>query len=275
MTSNGPMRVKSLIGRSFLAVVDGAKYPSTCNGFFQTGTQDVYRLKTKSGHSLKLTGNHEVSVYRNGQKIYVPASELCQSDLVVINDNNKFNQWGDSSPVEKAVGLLLGLFIASGHIKDDMAYIDLPRSDKTSELIETVQESVKSLGVTLNMNTTLSNNVVSIQCEWLMELLKQYEISTDGCISHDSPVLTASSTLQRAFIYGVIKGTTCLSISSQSDTTFVLTPSLMTPTDNLEIIQKISTHLGFNTQIYPHQELQIFNRMDMIKNPHKIGRAHV
>ena len=59
-TAEGPRQVTALVGRAFVAVVNGHGYATSSNGFFPTGAKAVLRLRSAQGHPLRLTADHPV-----------------------------------------------------------------------------------------------------------------------------------------------------------------------------------------------------------------------
>ena len=60
MTAEGPRQIEELIGKKFIAIVNGEEWESSEEGFFETGVKPVYKLKTAEGFELRLTGDHLV-----------------------------------------------------------------------------------------------------------------------------------------------------------------------------------------------------------------------
>ena len=60
MTAEGPRQIEELIGKKFVAIVNGEEWESSEEGFFETGVKQVYRLKTAEGFELRLTADHPV-----------------------------------------------------------------------------------------------------------------------------------------------------------------------------------------------------------------------
>ena len=87
-TTEGPKRVKELIGKQFTALLDGKPFDSDERGFYKTGTKPVFRVKTNEGYELECTSNQEL--YRpDGTRVEV--SKLTKGDKIAIVD-----QWGAS-----------------------------------------------------------------------------------------------------------------------------------------------------------------------------------
>jgi len=60
MTAEGPRQIEELIGKKFVAIVNGEGWKSSEEGFFETGVKQVYKLKTAEGFELRLTADHLV-----------------------------------------------------------------------------------------------------------------------------------------------------------------------------------------------------------------------
>jgi len=60
MTAEGPRQIEELIGKKFVAIVNGEEWESSEEGFFETDVKPVYRLKTAEGFELGLTADHPV-----------------------------------------------------------------------------------------------------------------------------------------------------------------------------------------------------------------------
>ncbi len=106
-TSTGYRRIKDLIGRS-AEVVNGDGSHSFVDQIFPTGTKEVFELKTQSGFTLRLTGDHKVKTANRGD---VPASELTIDDEVVLRGAG----FGDEF-VPEQFGELLGAALGDGCI---------------------------------------------------------------------------------------------------------------------------------------------------------------
>ncbi|HEY6000893.1 MAG TPA: ribonucleotide reductase N-terminal alpha domain-containing protein [bacterium] len=126
-TAEGPRQVRQLIGRPFTALVNGAAFASGPQGFFATGTKPVFRLRTREGHSLRLTGDHPVrraaSVTRaRVLEEWVPAAQLEPGDRIVLHRHESLCWPGKYGEAE---GYLLGLLVGDGTLKADKAVLSV------------------------------------------------------------------------------------------------------------------------------------------------------
>lgn len=81
LTDKGLMRVSSLIGKQFNAVLEGKIYPSTKDGFFFKGNKQVIEIELNNGAKLKCTPDHKIKTTKGMKK----AVELTTEDEVCLN----------------------------------------------------------------------------------------------------------------------------------------------------------------------------------------------
>lgn len=100
-TSCGPRRVLDLLGKQHKVVVHGGFYSTTGDGFFKTGTKNVFLVKTCEGFSLKVTSDHKLSrVDSDGScSRWVRASELKVGDVLDLHDHRGLT-WGGEGTEE-------------------------------------------------------------------------------------------------------------------------------------------------------------------------------
>ena len=108
-TSEGPRQVSQLIGQPFVAIVDGKPYRTESEGFFESGTKPVHLLRTREGHSLKLTADHEVRRAGPRRDEWVAASQLKPGDAIVLNDHRAV-EWGETD-IDRDDGVAIGTAI--------------------------------------------------------------------------------------------------------------------------------------------------------------------
>lgn len=127
-TDEGPRQVRDLIGRSFVARVDGQAHASGEEGFFRTATKPVVRLQTAEGYSLRLTEDHRVRRVSRFTRYtteteWCAAGELRAGDRVLLNDHRDNAEWGGA--VNEDEGYLLGLLVGDGTLKADKAVLSV------------------------------------------------------------------------------------------------------------------------------------------------------
>lgn len=125
-TGAGPRQVADLLGRPFMARVDGADHASSKEGFFRTATKEVVRLQTVEGHALRLTADHRVRrVVRqtrwSQETEWCEAGRLVAGDQVVMNNHRENAAWPGAHGYEE--GFLLGLLVGDGTLKKDAAVL--------------------------------------------------------------------------------------------------------------------------------------------------------
>lgn len=137
-TAEGYRRIDELVGKS-AEIINGLGQPVRVDKIFKTGHKQVYELKTKSGYTLKLTGDHKVATRNRGD---VPALELRDDDLIMME---KVGFGTETLP--ESTGELIGAALGDGCIthqpKQDHLFITLSHAEEAvaqrlhSALVET------------------------------------------------------------------------------------------------------------------------------------------
>ena len=127
-TAAGPRQVSDLLGRGFMARVDGVDHATGAEGFFRTATKDVVRLQTAEGHALRLTHDHRVRrVVRQTRwstdTEWCEAGKLQAGDRVLLNNHRAGADWRGERTYEE--GFLLGLLVGDGTLKRDGAVLSV------------------------------------------------------------------------------------------------------------------------------------------------------
>ena len=126
-TSEGARRVRDLVGRALTAMLGGTAHAAE-RGFFVTGHKPVVRIRTRQGHSLRLTADHLVRAVASKTRstivrTWMPAAELEAGDLIALNDHRASPAW--SGRHTEAEGYLIGLLVGDGTLKRDAAVLSM------------------------------------------------------------------------------------------------------------------------------------------------------
>ncbi len=260
-TSGGPRQVRDLIGKPFTAIVNGAPFPTAPEGFFATGTKDVFRLRTHEGHSLRLTGDHPVrraaSVTRwSIAEEWVPAAQLAPGDRIVLHHHTDLSWQGNYGEAE---GYLLGLLVGDGTLKADKAVISAwqvrraANGDVAADGIAGVMRAATTYAETLPHRSDFAGwTEVAGRGEHRLALGEVKRVATDLGMTPGVKVVTpaleqCSSDFCRAFLRGLfdadgsVQGTTAKGVSvrlAQSDLA------------TLEAVQRMLLRLGIASTIY-------------------------
>ncbi|HET8555606.1 MAG TPA: LAGLIDADG family homing endonuclease [Rhodanobacteraceae bacterium] len=125
-TAEGPRQVSDLLGRPFMARVDGRDHASGAEGFFRTATKPVLALQTEEGYRLRLTRDHRVRRVSRLTRWSVDtewcaAGDLRPGDKVLMNDHRDHASWDGALSSEQ--GYLLGLLVGDGTLKHETAIV--------------------------------------------------------------------------------------------------------------------------------------------------------
>ena len=106
---DGWRRIDSLIGKGTEIITNlGQLGTGITTGSFETGVKPIYRLRTKSGYEIKLTGDHKVFTKNRG---FVLAAELTKDDFLCL----PAQPVGEIiEPSDKDFYRLIGIYLGDG-----------------------------------------------------------------------------------------------------------------------------------------------------------------
>lgn len=264
MTSEGPSQVSDLIGKPFLAVVDGKNYPTESQGFFATGTKTVLCIRTAAGRSLRVTPNHLIRRVIDQTRFseeyeWIPAGELKIGDRVKIHDHRDFAGWpGKHSEAE---GYLLGLLMGDGTLKADCAVLSVWDNtakqvngcDGVGRAAKGIMSHAEAAASTLRHRSDFQGfSAVKGRKEWRLKsaALRDLAFSLDlrpGAKEITPGIETTSSDFYRGFLRGFFDSDGSVQGNQTKGVSIRLT---QTNLGNLEAVQRMLARLGIDSTIY-------------------------
>jgi ribonucleoside-diphosphate reductase alpha chain len=135
-TSTGHRRIADLVGKT-VEVINGRGEKALVERVFKTGHKPVYLLRTASGYTLRLTGDHKVQTANRGD---VPACELTRDDFVELRGAG----FGDDF-VPDQFGEVLGAAVGDGCITRGEAqdHLFITLGDGERELARHLHENLE------------------------------------------------------------------------------------------------------------------------------------
>jgi ribonucleoside-diphosphate reductase alpha chain len=208
-TVEGPKQVSELVGKPFVALVNGAEHPSDRRGFFATGRKPVLRLQTSEGYRLLLTADHPVL---NAQEQWQPAGELSPGDRIMLNDHRSLASWQGTGGTE-GEGYLLGLLIGDGTLKQEDAILSVWRSAQVVNgsdrqgidgMMEAAYDAAKNLRHRADFRGWMA---VSGRQEWRLTLRAIRELAESYDMAPGNMTITPSMERASADFYrGLLRG---------------------------------------------------------------------
>jgi ribonucleoside-diphosphate reductase alpha chain len=269
LTGEGSRQVKDLIGKPFVAIVDGMGYPTGPSGFYRSGTKDVVRLAAQEGFSARLTANHRVrKVTRKSPYVietdWVEAGSLNPGDEVLMQDHRRFNGWQGRATWGE--GYLLGLLVGDGHLKEDKAVLavwdnrmsvaangDCVVSPAAKGIMDTALEIANSMKHRRDFKGWLrvtGRNEFRLSTGELKKLALSYGMAP-GAKGITLAVEEASSDFYRGFLRGLFDTDGTVGGNQQKGVSVRLSQGKM---ETLEAAQRMLLRLGIFSVIYTNRQ---------------------
>ncbi|MFN0304717.1 MAG: LAGLIDADG family homing endonuclease [Burkholderiales bacterium] len=271
MTSGGPRQVEELIGKRFMAVVDGVTYPVMSTGFFSTGCKPVFKLTTCEGHSLKLTGDHQVlrvwpATRTTRETEWIAADQLTAGDTIVLNDHRALAGWNGTHTFEE--GYLLGLLIGDGTLKADKAVLSV--WDTTAKMVANgdvvhasgirgIMEAAHSAAQTLDHRSDFAGwqALIPLRGERRMANTALRDLALSLGLEPDRKTITpaierTSSDCYRGLLRGLFDADGSIQGTLGKDVSIRLAQA---DVPLLEAVQRMLLRLGIQSTLYPNLRL--------------------
>jgi len=227
-TVEGPRQVSDLIGKKVDVIVNGKSYNMISNGFFSTGKQLIYELKTKQGYSIKLTGDHQVMQYLldkdesfkhlNGKGVYqwVPVNQLRINDKISISNHSSDQMvditipstnitisvpstnitWKGKGTFEE--GWLIGYTMQDGLVIDNKIVFRNVKPETINKYVDITNKCYEK-----SFKSTINHEEETIESETLYELCKNYNMNK---INLSNEIEKTSSEFHHGFLNGFFEG---------------------------------------------------------------------
>ncbi len=254
-TADGLQRADVLArsGQRQEVVVDGRFGVETiqpASEVFETGVKDVYRLDTKEGYSLRLTGNHQVMTARG----WVAAQHIQPGDRVhILNRSGAFGTAGT-----RDLGLVLGWLVGDGTVNQIRAVLSFFGEEKT-ELAPLFAEAVTAVVDTdrrysagrtrsypVGITEILERDEVRVQSDRLRLLAEEYGLDMEKLQVPDV-ILRGTQEAQQAFIQALFTADGTVNDGGSKGCTVRLTSVSETL---LQDVQRVLLNFGIFSRIF-------------------------
>jgi ribonucleoside-diphosphate reductase alpha chain len=268
-TAAGPRQVEELIGTPFRARVDGVDHASGPEGFFLTAHKPVVVLRTREGHSLRLTADHRVrrvtrATRWDTETQWCAAGELVAGDRVLLNDHRSNARWDGALNFDQ--GYLLGLLVGDGTLKAEAAVLSV----WAAQAVVNGDESGPRAGVRALMAEaeraarTLPHrsdfdgwSAVSGRSEWRLKSAALRDLANSLGLRPGNKAVTpalekTSSDAYRGFLRGFFDADGSVQGSQLKGVSIRLAQSDLA---RLEAVQRMLLRLGIASTIYPNRRV--------------------
>jgi len=265
-TAEGPRQVRDLLGRGFMARVDGKDHATGAEGFFRTATKPVFALQTEEGHRLRLTADHRVRrVSRltrwNLETEWCEAGKLQAGDRVLLNDHRANASWSGALTEEQ--GYLLGLLVGDGTLKQEAAVLSVwtqaavvnaSASGGAQALMKEALRCAQTLHHRIDFNGW---SEVQGRGEWRMKSAALRDLAFELGMTIGDKAITpalekASSGAYRGFLRGFFDADGSVQGNQAKGVSVRLAQSDMA---RLEAVQRMLLRLGIASRIYCDRRL--------------------
>lgn len=128
-TSDGPKLVEDLIGKECLVRVNDKFYRTSKEGFFNTGTKQLYKIITKEGYILRVTNNHLLSFVNkiNRDRIETEWKEvryLKSGDSLLLNSISS-ESWKGDRDLNYNHGYIIGFMLGDGTLSNKKGVLNV------------------------------------------------------------------------------------------------------------------------------------------------------
>lgn len=210
-TSEGVKKARQLYeeGNPLNVKIDGrfgGEFKPSSNVIY-TGFKDIYKIQTKEGFEIKVTGDHKIYSEKNG---WTEALNLKENEKIrILNEGGSF---GSSGTLEE--GRVLGWLVGDGHINNgnnnDRAVLNFYSQDRVfadtfrKYVNDVVRPATNNREYNVGMVNIESRNCITIASERLKEFASEYDLIEEKLNVPDK-VFAGSMELQRGFLQALFE----------------------------------------------------------------------
>ncbi len=218
---------------------------------FQTGTKPVYRLMTREGYELRLTGDHRVMTSRG----WVEAGKLQSGDRVhVLNRKGGFGRQGTLEE-----GRVLGWLVGDGTVNVVRAVLSFFGNEK-QELAPAFAEMVTNIvekpgqrrAYPVSATEVTERDEARVSSERLRDWVARYGITEKKKHFIPSAIFAGSEAIQRGFLQALFTADGQVSDGGEKGCSVRLSSSHMTL---LKDTQRLLLNFGIASRIYENRRL--------------------
>lgn len=264
-TADGLIRIDQLLEQETSVVgADGELH--AIKPAFKTGVKPVYRLRTRAGYELKLTGDHRVLTANRGD---VPACELTKDDVVRLG-RGVFADRRDPQPANGRLALdarlteYLGLMVGDGCLMGERESAMVTLAPEEQAVAERVHEDLRSFRTEFaadgrgaretHVTSPQATMRVGTGSRCVVEALKRFAVLNEG--SAAKRFTDDVFRLERDALAGVLRGlfTADGTVANYGDKTqYVGLDS--TSLDLLKQVQLLLLSFGIKAKLYTNRRL--------------------
>jgi len=117
MTDTGAKLVTDLVNTNFNCVSNGKMYNTLSNGFWKTGTKQLYKVTTKKGYQFRITNDHKLKyISKLTRKLLLnewkELKDLKIGDKISLSNHRDIHKWSGNGSFDE--GWILGSLIGDG-----------------------------------------------------------------------------------------------------------------------------------------------------------------
>jgi ribonucleoside-diphosphate reductase alpha chain len=252
-TAEGPRRIDTLLDAPFRVVGADGRLHDVAPAF-RTGTKPVYRLRTKAGRTLDLTGDHRVLTANRGD---VPACELTTDDRLVLGAP----AFGGAR-LDGRIAEFIGLVVGDGCLMGAQETAMLTLSPDEEAVARHVHASLDSFRKENAADARAAREIevhrpqgtlrIGTSARCVVDPVKQYAICDEG--SAEKRFTDAVFTLDETSVAAILRGLftadgTVANYGEKSQ--YVALDSTSLPL--LEQVQALLLAFGINAKIYANR----------------------